>query len=135
MAEEHAMEKIAKCLLIDPVTGKLRPDDEAILVEQVIADGDTKGSKRMIKAQAEIVPSFAGRAEYFPDIGHFVKCISGGFHQLAGTNAELRGVSLLESARIKTMTADISRILRQYGKQYRSLDDGLNSKTKLDRYR
>ena len=33
------------------------------------------------------------------------------------------------------MTADISRILRQYGKQYRSLDDGLNSKTKLDRYR
>ena len=44
------MEKIAKCLLIDPVTGKLRPDGEAILVEQVIADGDTKGSKRMIES-------------------------------------------------------------------------------------
>ena len=108
------MEKMARYLLIDPKTGKLRPDNEAILFREDIADGNTKGSTRLIKVQADFFPGFDGVAEYFPDIGHFVKCISGVFHKLTGSCAELRGVSLLESSRIKTMVADISRILRQY---------------------
>ena len=72
------------------------------------------------------MPEFATIAEYYPDIGHFVKCISGGFHHLAKNYAELRGVSLSESARIKTMIADISRIVRQYGEQYKlvGIDSG-----------
>ena len=135
VAEEYAMEKMARYLLIDPKTGKLCPDNEAILCREVVTDGDTKGSTRLINVQAEIVPEFAGVAEYFPDIGHFVKCISGAFHKLAGSCAELRGVSLLESARIKTMVADISRILRQYGLQYKSIGSTLEAKTKLDECR
>ena len=47
VAEEFALEKIAEDLLIDPVTGKLRPDDEAILVDWFVADGDTKGASRV----------------------------------------------------------------------------------------
>ena len=66
VAEEYAMEKMAKYLLIDPETGKLRPDNEAILCREIIADGDTKGSTRLIKVQAEIVPEFAGVSRVFP---------------------------------------------------------------------
>ena len=129
------MEKMGKFLLIDPETGKLRSDEEAILCREVIADGDTKGSNRLIRVQSEIVPEFATIAEYYPDIGHFVKCISGGLHHLAKNCAELRGVSSLESARIKTMIADISRIVRQYGKQYKSVGIGSGSKEKVDELR
>ncbi|KAL7545351.1 hypothetical protein ACHAWF_015517 [Thalassiosira exigua] len=135
VAEEYAMEKMARYLLVDPETGKFRSDEEAILGREIIADGDTKGSKRFIKVQSEIVPSFVGVAEYFPDIGHFVKCISGGFHKLASNNAELRGVSLLESARIKAMVADISRILREYGQQYKGVGVGTGSAAKVNALR
>ena len=100
VAVEYAMEKMGKFLLIDPETGKLRSDEEPILCREVIADGDTKGSNRLIRVQSEIVPEFATIAEYYPDICHFVKCISGGFHHLAKNCAKLRGVSLLEPARI-----------------------------------
>ena len=81
------------------------------------------------------MPEFAEVDEYYPDIGHFVKCISGGFHHLAKNCAELRGVSSLESARIKTMIADISRIVQQYGKQYKSVGIGSGSKEKVDELR
>ena len=43
VAEEHALEWLAEYLLIDPQTKKLRNDDEAILVDLFVADGDTSG--------------------------------------------------------------------------------------------
>ena len=120
VAEENAMEELGKYLLIDPSTGKFRPDNEAVLARLVCTDGDTKGCNRFIKTQAELVPSFAGEAVYMPDIGHFVKAISGGMHALIANCKDLSGKSLLDGARIKTITADISRALRDYGKQLRS---------------
>eukprot|EP00986_Skeletonema_menzelii_P020007 scaffold29846_cov211-Skeletonema_menzelii.AAC.1 len=84
VAEEYACELIARDLLVDPATGKLRPDDEAILVDCFISDGDTKGAKRFIATQASIVPEFEEIAIYLPDIGHFIKCISNALHKLAG---------------------------------------------------
>ena len=118
-AEEYALANLAKYLLVDPNTGKFRPDDEAILVDYFVADGDTKGPRRFIRTQAELVPSFAGKSEYLPDIGHFIKCISNSFFNLATKNSELRGKSLLEASRIKCICADISssRYLRDYGKE------------------
>ena len=83
-AEEYALESLAEFFLIDPETGNFRPDDEAILVDFVVADGDTKGPKKFISKQAEIVgDSWEGKAEYVPDIGHFIKCISNAFFALA----------------------------------------------------
>jgi hypothetical protein len=57
VAEEYAMEYLAEYLLKDPVTNKLRSDEEAILVDWFIADGDTKGAVRFIKKQASIIPN------------------------------------------------------------------------------
>ena len=75
-AEEWALESFAKFLLMDPETGDIRPNDEAILVNFVIGDGDTKGPTKFMNKQADIVPTFKGRAQYLPDIGHFIKGIS-----------------------------------------------------------
>ncbi len=92
VAEEYAMEYLAEYLLKDPVTNKLRSDEEAILVDWFIADGDTKGAVRFIKKQASIIPEFDGTAEYIPDIGHFIKCISNALYHIASQNSDLRGV-------------------------------------------
>ena len=43
------MEKMGHFLLIDPENGKLCSDKEAIVCREVIADGDTKGSNRLIR--------------------------------------------------------------------------------------
>ncbi|KAL7536484.1 hypothetical protein ACHAXR_007193 [Thalassiosira sp. AJA248-18] len=136
-AEEWALESLAKFLLIDPDTGELRPDDEAILVNHVIGDGDTKGPNKFIKKQVEIVPSFQGKAEYLPDIGHFIKCISNSFFALATKNAELRGKCLLEAPRIRCMCGDISKYLREYGDDYRkwSSSDDIDAEEKLNKSR
>jgi len=77
--------------LIDPDTNKFRSDDDTILTNFVISDGDTKGPTRFINKQAELVPSFKGKAEYLPDIGHFIKCISNSLYALATNNVKLRG--------------------------------------------
>jgi len=118
-AEEWAVKSLAEFLLIDPDTGKFRPDDEAILADFVIADGDTKGPNKFIKKQADLVPSFEGKAEYLPDIGHFIKCISNSFYKLATSSPELKGKSLLEAPRIRCMCGDISKYLREYGAEYK----------------
>ena len=60
----NALESLADFFLIDPKTGNFRPDDKAILVDFVVADGDTKGPKKFISKQAEIVgDSWEGKAE------------------------------------------------------------------------
>ena len=93
--------------MIDPETRKLRSDDEAILVDWFVADGDTKGAIRFIKKQASIIKEFEGIAIYVPDIGHFIKFISNALFYLAKNNSTLPGVSLLEASRIKAITTDI----------------------------
>ena len=132
-AEEYAVENLAQFLLIDPETGNFRPDDEAILANIIVADGDTKGPNKFIGKQAALVPSFAGKAEYLPDIGHFIKCISNAFFGLATKNSELRGKSLLEAPRIRCICADISKHLRKFGRDVKvlSTQDDDESKEKL----
>ena len=136
-AEEHALDSLAKFLLIDPKTNKFRLDDEAILVNHFIADGDTKGPKRFIAQQAEFVPSFAGKGEYLPDIGHFIKCISNALYKLASNSPQLRGKMLLEPSRIRCICSDISKYLREYGDEIRKLEGEENeeSKAKQDEQR
>ena len=48
-AKEHALKSIAKDLLIVPEIGKFQPNEEAVLVLQLIADGDAKGPNRFIR--------------------------------------------------------------------------------------
>ncbi|EJK46210.1 hypothetical protein THAOC_35133, partial [Thalassiosira oceanica] len=124
-AEESALEELAEMLLIDPKTNEFRSDDEAILVLQVVTDGDTKGAKRFINKQVSLVPSFAGKAEQVPDIGHFVKAINNAFYKLKETSPELGGTSLLDAPRIKVMCSDVSKNIRRYGEKVSELDKGL----------
>ncbi|EJK74880.1 hypothetical protein THAOC_03416 [Thalassiosira oceanica] len=135
-AEEPALEELGEYLLIDPATGKFRPDDEAILALELVTDGDTKGAKRFMAKQAELVPVFAGKAEQFPDLGHFIKAISTAFHKLKENNSDLRGKELLESVRIKVMCSDVAREIRQYGSKRKELDlSAPDHEEKLDELR
>lgn len=124
-AEEPAMEELGEYLLIDPETGLFRPDNEGVLALEVITDGDTKGAKRLIAKQAQLVPEFSGKAEQFPDIGHFIKMMSGGLFKLRETNPERRGAQLLENDRIKTICADTSKKIRKFGSDLNALDSSL----------
>ena len=84
---------------MDPATGKLRLDDEAILVDCFISDGDTKGAS-FIATQASIVPElFNEIAIYLPDIRHFIKCISNALLSLMVEFNSTR-CTLLEATRI-----------------------------------
>eukprot|EP00986_Skeletonema_menzelii_P015095 scaffold11045_cov138-Skeletonema_menzelii.AAC.1 len=131
VAEEHALEWLAEYLLIDPQTKKLRNDDEAILADLFVADGDTKGATRFINKQASIITEFDGIALYLPDIGHFIKCISNGFFNLAGKDNTLKGAALLEASRIKAISTDITKILKEYGKQMKCIEDECGDNTSL----
>jgi hypothetical protein len=66
---------------------------------------------------------FDDMAEYVPDIGHFIKCISNALFKLSGQNSELRGVSLLEATRIKAISSDITGIIKDYGKEVTTIED------------
>ena len=121
-AEEVALEELAETLLIDPKTKEFRSDDEAILAQQFVTDGDTKGAKRFILKQVSLVPSFAAKAEQIPDIGHFVKAINNGFYQLKEKCPELGGAQLLDAAQIKVICSDVSKNVRLYGGEVAELD-------------
>lgn len=122
-AEEWAVGSLAEFLLLDPDTKQFLPDDEAILANIIVADGDTKGPNKFIRKQSEIVPTYQGKAQYLPDIGHFIKCISNSFYALSKKYAELKGVSLLEPSRIRCICGDISKYLREYGEDLRNVKD------------
>ena len=102
----------------------------------VVADGDTKGPKKFISKQAEIVgDSWEGKAEYVPDIGHFIKCISNAFFALATKHSELRGKNLLEPTRIKALCGDLLKYLREYGEFYKAHCNNDSEKELVDKER
>ena len=89
------MRNLGKYCIIDPDSGKLRPNNEVIIGGTVITDGDSKGALRFIAEQASIITSFVRKAAYYPDIGHFLKCISSAFYELASNDSSLRSNTLL----------------------------------------
>ena len=114
IAEELACIEAAELLLTD-TDGNLLDDSQAIFCDTVVSDGDTRGSLKLIARQAEIIGNEAKNiAEQIPDIGHFIKCISNGFYTIKTKNKEFSGVGLLEPQRIRSISADVSRHLRDY---------------------
>ena len=83
---------------------------------------------KLIARQAEIIGKEAQNiAEQIPDIGHFIKCISNGFHTIRRKNKEFSGVGLLELKRIRSIFTDVSRHLRDY--HHVRTNGNLNAKT------
>ena len=118
VAEEIACEKIAKALLLDDDCNFL-PENEAIFVLNIVSDGDTKGSLKLLATQAKIVGEDATingvpsktMVGHTLDIGHLIKCISNGFYKFKTDNSEYGGKFVLNPLRIKAISADVSRHL------------------------
>jgi len=126
VAEEFACIQAAKFLLLGEDGTDILPDDEAIFADEFISDGDTRGAKKLIARQADLIGDVAhGVAEPFPDFGHFIKCISNAFFKVRETESTYRGVGLLESTRIKAISLDVSRLLHSLHKRLTTNRDGL----------
>ena len=114
VAEEYACVEAANALIFDK-GGNFLGTEEACFIDKLVTDGDTRGAKKIIKKQGELLGDFVkGIATHIPDIGHFIKTISNGFYKFKTAHKEYSGVGLLEPIRIKTISSDISRHLRNY---------------------
>ena len=114
IAEEFACERVGKNLLLDK-NNKFISENEAIFACEVVSDGDTRGTFRLILEQERILgKSVKGIAKPVPDIGHFIKCISNEFYKFKGLHKVYARTGMLEPLRIKSMTSDISKHLRKY---------------------
>jgi hypothetical protein len=133
-AEEWAC-KQAGNFLLRCVDGKdILPDDEAIFANQFITDGDTRGAKKFIARQVELIGNAAeGIAEHFPDFGHFIKCISGALYNLCEKDSSFKGVGLLDSSRIKAMSSDITHNIRNLHERLEGDQDISELRTKTMR--
>ena len=79
VAEEYACVDAAEALLFNK-DGKFLGEEEACFIDQLVTDGDTRGCKKFIEKQSELLGALVrGIAEHIPDIGHFIKTISNGF--------------------------------------------------------
>ena len=126
-AEEYACIEAAGLLLNDE-DGNPLPDNVALFGDRLVTDGDTRGSIKFITLQNEIIGSAADRvAEHIPGIGHFIKCVSNGFYKLKEKNKEFSGVGLLDVSRIKAVSADVSRHLREYNIVRKSISNSNES--------
>ena len=114
VAEEYACVEAANALLFNK-DGKFLGPEEACFIDKLVTDGDTRGAKKFIKKQCELLGDLVkGIATHIPDIGHFIKTISNGFYKFKTKNKEYSGVGLLVPIRIKTISSDVSRHLRNY---------------------
>jgi myosin-crossreactive antigen len=116
-AEENACINAANLLLRNPDTEELVGDDLAIFGNEIITDGDTRGAKQFIDAQAHLVgkPAY-GLAARVPDIGHFVKTISNALYTVWRDDSTLCGKGLLDPPSIKAIAANLSHEILWYGK-------------------
>jgi hypothetical protein len=121
VAEEFACEHAGHFLLCGGTDGVL-PDDEAIFLDEIVSDGDTKGPERIITIQNRIIGKAANGIS---DIGHFIKCISNGLSSLKEHDHTLGGTGLLEPCRICVIiSSDIRKHLQrlhEYEEEHRDL--------------
>jgi hypothetical protein len=114
-AETWAFPSLGKDLLIDPATGALRPDDEAIFADGIGTDSNTTGARKFISTPKECIgDATKDIAVQVPDIGHFIKCISNSLYKLADGNKLLKDKYLLEPLRIRRIAGDVKWHLKSF---------------------
>ena len=96
----------------------MKSTEEAIFADAICSDGDTRGSFKFIDRQVELLGECVKNiAEHIPDIGHLIKCISNGFYTFKEKNKIYGGVNMLDVLRIKSISADVSRHIREFHKE------------------
>jgi len=132
VSEEYCAEEAGYELLYNS-DGEYHGDEEAIYCHRTVGDGDTKGAKKLMRKQADIVGEPAeGDAEHDPDCSHFGKRINNALFSLRKGDKTFNGAGLLENSRIRVITSDIRRCCEWYHPFLvdlpRPTDDVLDSK-------
>ena len=111
IAEEFMLEKIGTELLVDE-QGNIRPDSESIFISVPTSDGDSKGSHRLVGAQAKVIGGEAdGQTEDAICTTHVKKNLTKAFHKLRKNDPSLRGGGGLTNDRIMAVSYDIHQNL------------------------
>jgi hypothetical protein len=114
-AEEYACFDAGSLLLKCEDSDDFLPDNEAVFADEIISDGDTRGSKKFIAAQVDAIGDVAANiAIQLPDIGHFIKTVSNALYELAEHDTILKGAYLLEASRIRAMSSDLAGHIREF---------------------
>jgi hypothetical protein len=117
-AEEFEQEKAGAALLLDN-SGNRRGSDTAIFAKIVISDNDTRGPNRLMRKQRDIIgpnaaSSVDAQAVCHPDLNHHIKNASNNFHATAVNDKSFKGKYALNSVRIRTISSDITKVIKQY---------------------
>ena len=113
-AEEPHSTILARELLLDK-NEKYVGNDRAIFAGTINADNDTRGPAAFIREQNRIIGESADDlAEYFPDKGHVMKNSNNTFHKVRDENKSFKGAAVLTNLRIKSLNADIKKVVDDY---------------------
>ena len=113
VAEEHMLEAMGRDLLVDK-QGEYLGDDVALFVSVATSDGDSKGAKRLTKAQEKIIGEAAnGKATTSNCVTHVGKNLNKSFYKMKENDSTYGGVGGLENGRISAIGWDIKMCLRE----------------------
>ena len=111
-SEEFLSEECARGLLLD-ASGKPRNEDTCVFASTIVADNDSKSVKRAQRAQREIMGDVVeGLSTHDPDLNHLIKNQSNDMYDAAKKNPALRGQTGLKPLRIKSLSSDMTRIVK-----------------------
>ena len=108
VANEYAFQHAAQQLLA-------LPDDEAMLGNEVITDGNTCGTHKFIEMWNKVIGEAATNIMMqLPNFTDFIKSILNGHYKLAAYNPALHGVELLDPSHICSISAGVVRHIHMY---------------------
>ena len=113
LEEPHAI-MVARELLLDK-HGKYLGDDQAIFINNINTDNDTRAPNAFIREQNTIIVSAADNfTEHSPDKGHVMKCNNNAFFKLREQDRTFSGTNMLSNQRIKSLNPDIKEVVDDY---------------------
>ena len=112
--EEPDCTEAAESLFLDE-DGRLLPSNEAMFANQVVWDGDTRGSASFVTKQKEIIGTAAkNKGKQALDVADCIKNVSNSLHKLLRIKKKHSGVQLLDSSRIRS---DLSSYLSDHSRE------------------
>jgi len=126
-SEEFLTEQCARDLLLD-ASGNPRDEATCVYASTVVADNDSKSVKRGQRAQQEIIgDAVHGVSTHDPDLNHLIKNQSNDMFDAAKKNPALRGQTGLKPLRIKSLSSDMTQIIKDLHNKVTSRQDCLDS--------
>lgn len=92
-----------------------QPRENGVFLSEVVTDNDTKAANKIIETQNNIMgPVVDGKAEWYPDKSHLLKCTSNSIFEARAKDKSLNSRFCCSNQRIKSICTDISKVVKAY---------------------